>query len=118
MSQGERILILGGGGMVGIQVAREAARELEPAKIIISALTAPEVDEAVAQLRDEAKKEKWDVEVVAAPGDVFLASDLQGKPRGELTRDPKLFDELFRDIFAPDADAYANSFLRKMLKGY
>jgi hypothetical protein len=115
LKKGERILILGGGGMVGIQVAREAARELKPARIIISALTAPEVDEAVALLRDEAKKEAWDVEIVAAPGDVFLASDLQGKPRGELTHDPKLFDELFRDIFAPDADTYANSFLRKML---
>ncbi len=118
MTQGERILILGGGGMVGIQVAREAARELRPSQIIISALTAPEVDEAVALLRDEAKKETWDVEIVAAPGDIFLASDLQGKPRGELVRDSKLFDELFRDIFAPDADAYEGSFLRNMLIEY
>ncbi len=115
MTRGDRILILGGGGMVGIQVAREAARELRPSQIIISALTAPEVDEAVSLLRDEAKKEKWDVEIVAAPGDIFLASDLQGKPRGELVRDPALFDELFREIFAPAADSYEGSFLRKML---
>jgi hypothetical protein len=101
--------------MVGIQVAREAARELRPSQIIISALTAPEVDEAVALLREEAARESWNVEIVAAPGDIFLASDLQGKPRGELVRDDALFDELFRDIFAPAADAYDSSFLRKML---
>ena len=118
MKRGERVLILGGGGMVGIQVAREAARELQPARIIISALTAPEVDEAVALLRDEAKREKWNVEIVAAPGDIFLASGLQGKPRGELVRDARLFEELFRDIFAPDAESYESSFLRKMLVDY
>ena len=33
----ERILILGGGGMVGLQVAREAARELQPSLIVLSA---------------------------------------------------------------------------------
>jgi hypothetical protein len=115
VKRGERVLILGGGGMVGLQVAREAARELRPSQIIISALTAPEVDEAVALLREEAKRERWDVEIVAAPGDIFLASDLQGKQRGELVRDSKLFDELFHDIFAPDAESYQSSFLRKTL---
>ena len=47
------LLILGGAGMVGLQVAREAVRELHPARIVISALTGREVDEAITTLRAE-----------------------------------------------------------------
>ncbi|HVR43467.1 MAG TPA: hypothetical protein VMS56_08475 [Thermoanaerobaculia bacterium] len=115
MNGGQRILILGGAGMVGLQVAREAARELHPSEIIISALTRAEVDDAIAILRGESEREGWTFGLTAAPGDIFIPAALQDKPRGELVRDPVLFEELFRDIFAPDAVAYENSFLRNML---
>ena len=41
--------------MVGVQVAREAVRELHPMRIVISSLTQREVDEAVAILRAETR---------------------------------------------------------------
>ncbi|MGH9457033.1 MAG: hypothetical protein ACRD2J_05260 [Thermoanaerobaculia bacterium] len=110
-----KILILGGGGMVGLQVAREAARELRPSEIVISALSAREVDDAIAILREESQREGWTFRLTPAPGDVFLRDSLQGIPREDLVSDRRLFEELFRDIFAPDADAYASSFLRKIL---
>lgn len=116
MTSGPRILILGGAGMVGLQVAREAARELQPSEIVISALTGREVNEALETLRREAAEQKWPFALTGAPGDIFLPESLQGTPRPQLVQDRKLFDELFHDIFAPGVDAYDASFLRGMLR--
>src|SRR5947208_14265458 len=51
------ILILGGAGMVGLQVAREAARELSPKKIVIASLREEEVRDAIAFLGPEVEAE-------------------------------------------------------------
>jgi hypothetical protein len=99
------ILILGGAGMVGLQVAREAVRELHPARIVISALTQREVDEAIGNLRAETN----DVEFVGAAGDIFLPQSLQGIDRAELIADRGHFDELF-------AGSYENSALVKLIQ--
>ena len=90
---GGTILILGGAGMVGLQVAREAVRELHPARIVISALTQNEVDEAIAVLRNETR----DVEFVPAAGDIFLPQSLQGIDRAELIANRKHYDALFSE---------------------
>jgi len=79
--------------MVGLQVAREAVRELKPQRIVISALTQREVDEALAILR----RETSDVEFAGAAGDIFLPQSLQGIDRSELIANRKHFDELFSD---------------------
>src|SRR5438552_4010158 len=90
---GGTILILGGAGLVGLQVAREAVRELHPARIVISALTQNEVDEAIAVLRNETR----DVEFVPAAGDIFLPQSLQGIDRAELIANRKHYDALFSE---------------------
>ncbi len=107
---GERILILGGGGMVGLQVAREAARELQPSLIVLSALTQPEVDAAIAVLKSETKG----IDLVGVSGDIFIPESLQGKNRAELIGNRKWFDELFAEIFSPDAD-YTESALYQLI---
>jgi hypothetical protein len=107
----ETILILGGGGMVGLQVAREAARELQPSRIIISALTEAEVDAAIAILSRETKG----IELVGVSGDIFIPESLQGKNRAELIANRKYFDELFAEIFSPDAD-YTESALFQLIE--
>ena len=112
------MLILGGAGMVGLEVAREAARELSPKQIIISALTQREVDEALEILRADVKKYGWNVELIAAPGDIFIPQSLQGKNRGDILRDPQLFDELFDEIFSPEPDAYKSSALYALLERF
>src|SRR5205809_5320363 len=93
MDSSNTLLILGGAGMVGLQVAREAIRELKPKRIVISSLTQREVDEALAILRAETH----DVEFVGAAGDIFLPQSLQGIDRAELIANRKHFDELFSD---------------------
>jgi len=96
MDSTNTLLILGGAGMVGLQVAREAIRELKPKRIVISALTQREVDEALAILRAETH----DVEFAGAAGDIFLPQSLQGIDRAELIANRKHFDELFSDASA------------------
>ena len=108
----DTILILGGAGMVGEQVAREAARELQPARIVICALTQREVDDAVALL----KPEMPGIELVPAAADIFLPQSLQGRDRGELVADRATFDVLFDEIFSSDPEAYAGSALYRMIE--
>ncbi len=109
----ETILILGGGGMVGLQVAREAARELDPKRIVISALTKPEVDDAIKVLRNETGH----IEVVGVAGDIFIPESLQGKNRAETIANKADFDALFAEIFAPDVD-HTTSALYQLIDRY
>ncbi len=112
-SAGETILILGGGGMVGVQVAREAARELQPSRIVISALTQAEVDSATEVL----SKETTSIDLVGVAGDIFIPEKLQGKSRASLIGNQEDFDALFAEIFSPDAD-YTESALFQLIDRY
>jgi hypothetical protein len=94
--------------MVGLQVAREAIRELAPSRIIISALRREEVDEAIGILSSETK----DVAFVGAPGDIFIPAALQGIDRADLIARREYFDQLFAEIFSPDADPNESAFVQ------
>jgi hypothetical protein len=113
-----RVLILGGGGMVGLQVAREIAKKLNPEQIIISALTRGEVDEAISTLRKEGAEQNWRAEFVPEAGDIFLPKALKGKSRRELITDSELFDALFEDIFSSDTRAWRTSGINVLLEQY
>lgn len=114
----ERVLILGGGGMVGVEVAREAARELKPREIIISALTKDEVDGAIRDLEANARDAGWTVQFTPAPGDIFLPTALQGHSRHELVTKKEWFDILFEDIFSSNPNAYKSSGLYQLVEKF
>jgi hypothetical protein len=105
------LLILGGAGMVGLQVAREAARELRPRRIVIASLREEEVAEAIAFLREELH----DVDLVGAAGDIFLPQSLQGRRRADIVADAAAYDELFHETFSRDAD-YSKSALFRLME--
>lgn len=105
------ILILGGAGMVGMQVAREAARELRPSRIVIASLRDEEVRDAIDFLRPQIEG----VELVGASGDIFIPQSLQGRRRDEIVRDRASYEELFTEIFSRDAD-YRKSALWKLIE--
>lgn len=105
------VLILGGAGMVGLQVARESARELRPQKIVIASLREQEVNEAIEFLSKELPA---DVELVGAAGDIFLPESLQGRRRADIVSNTSDYHELFTEIFSRNAD-YRKSSLYKLI---
>lgn len=118
MRKAQKVLILGGGGMVGLQVAREIARELNPGEIVISALTQGEVDEALGTLSGEAKSAGWSTRFSGVAGDIFLPVALQKKNRADLTRDRESYDILFDDIFSSHPDGYRKSSLYQLIDAH
>jgi hypothetical protein len=107
----DTVLILGGGGMVGIQVAREVARELQPAKIVLAAVSEAEVLEAIAFLRDEIGAER----LVAEWGNIFVPEELKLVRREEIASDPQKYDLLFGSVFERDSD-HRQSALYKIIQ--
>jgi FlaA1/EpsC-like NDP-sugar epimerase len=53
MKRDQCVLVLGGAGLVGSQIVREIARELEPERIVIASLYRGEVREFVHDLLRE-----------------------------------------------------------------
>lgn len=96
--------------MVGVQVAREAARELHPSRIVVASLTEREVREAV----DALKAEIGDVEIIGAPGNIFLPQSLQGVDRAAILSNRKNYDALFNEIFSREVD-YKESALFQLI---
>jgi len=99
------ILILGGGGMVGIQVARECARELRPAKMVIAAVEEQQAMDAIAFLRPQIASE---IELIPEWGSVFVPEDLKDTPRDQLVQGAnfeKIFDAVFRRAATAESSA-------------
>lgn len=115
--QDHTFLILGGGGMVGIQVARRICKYQHPEKMVIVSLYQEEVREAVTAL----EKEYPDVNFVGFWGDVFVRAefntrDRQGRlRRADLLRDPQYRAELYEDLFGDTEAAYQRSQLVQLI---
>jgi hypothetical protein len=106
------ILLLGGAGLVGTQVAREVARRLNPVKIIIASLYQREVREAITLL----KKEFPEVEWVGVWGDVFVREGLSGAKRRDLLQSQRSRDELYDDLMGDLDEAYSRSRLVLLIR--
>ena len=99
--------------MVGVQVARQAASELRPSRIVIASLTEAEVNDAVASLRSEID----DVEFVGAAGNIFLPQSLQGVDRADILSNREHYDALFNEIFSREVD-FKKSALFQLVERY
>ncbi len=106
------ILLLGGAGLVGTQVARQIAREVTPSKIIIAALYQREVRESLALLR----KEFREIEFSGAWGDVFVRADFTVEKRAALLQSAPRRADLYSDLFADLDAAYARSRLVQLIR--
>lgn len=107
-------LLLGGAGLVGLQVARAVAREIEPQRVVIASLYQKEVRDALAQLNKEFPTVDW----VGVWGDGFLRSEFVQMRRRELLDSPArraaLYDDLFGDLDA----AYERARLTEVIRTY
>ncbi|MCA1620241.1 MAG: hypothetical protein LC795_13225 [Acidobacteria bacterium] len=116
----ETFLLLGGGGMVGRQVAYEIARELGPRRIIICALTQGEADDAVEYV----SRDYPNVNVRGVAGNVFVrhewnpSSGQEAVRPGQLTETAERRRALYEDTFGEVGAAYERSELVWLIKEF
>ena len=114
---GETVLLLGGSGLVGFQVARRMASEIAPRRIVIVALGAEEVQSGIDRLRPFAPG----IEIDGYFGDVFGRGDLthvgeRAPTRSRNRDDAQTRHEIFRDTYVDFDGAFAASSLVRLLK--
>jgi len=108
------VLILGGAGLIGFEIARAVAREIEPQLLVIGGLVEREVQEALAALRAEFPHRKLE----GVWGDVFLRTEDRGLPRRQLIEDPVRRGALFEDLFGDLERAYERSWLVALIRRF
>jgi hypothetical protein len=112
MKHDETYLLLGGAGLVGSQITREIARQLEPKKIIVASLFRGEVREFLQEVRKEFPR----VQFVGAWGDVFLRREFSLERRSRILQSQLRRDAVFEDIFGNLQDAYERSGLVQLIE--
>ncbi len=94
------ILLLGGAGLVGAQVARQISRDVRPDKIVVASLYQREVRDTIEPL----EKEFPEIQYVGVWGDVFVRDEFTLERRAALlqsgARRADLFDDLLGDVDA------------------
>jgi hypothetical protein len=105
-------LILGGAGLVGIQVCRQIMAELRPGRIIVASLLAHEAEAACAALRDEFGRQ---VPLVPAHGNLFVPSDMATLGRGQILADPALRRRLLDFLYGDFEHAYQSNHLVRLI---
>ena len=110
----ERIMILGGSGLVGFQIARKLARELEPKVIFIVTLHQETMREALQQLRKEFPKVTFD----GSWGNIFLRSKWRGRGLEDIRHHPELLNELVRDLFGPRERTGEKNLLGELVRNH
>ena len=106
------ILVLGGAGLVGSQIVREIAREMEPARIIVASLYRGEVREFL----HDARREFCNVEFIGAWGDVFVRDEFMEENRRRLMQVRARRDALYQDLFGGLEEASARSGLAQLIR--
>ncbi len=105
------ILLLGGAGLVGAQVARQLSRDIAPDKIVVASLYQREVRETIEPL----EKEFPGVEYVGVWGDVFVRGDFTRERRAALLSSADRREDLYDDLLGDLDAAYARSRLVQLI---
>ncbi len=94
-----RVVILGGSGLVGMAIARELL-PLEPALLVISALSQREAEEGVTELRQQ-----WpNARIVAEWGNLFAPLAFKDAGRDRMLDDPAARGAMLDELFGPLGD--------------
>lgn len=107
-------LILGGGGLVGQQVAYRIANDLSPERIVIASLYASEVRDTLNKM--ERLFGDRSIQFEGVSGNVFVRSEFADKPRQWLLGDDSRRQALFDDLLGPISDAYGRSRLVEIVR--
>jgi len=107
-----RFLVLGGGGLVGVEIAKRIGSELDPECIVVVARR----EASVARTTETLRRLYPEVEFVGEWGDVFLRDEYCRRDRAELLNDPAYRDGIFADVLGPLDEAYERSRLASLLR--
>ena len=111
MASDKTILLLGGAGLVGVQVARQIAHDIQPDKIILASLYQREIREVMTPLEKEFPKLK----LIGVWGDVFVRADFTDEKRATLLASPERRADLFDDLLGNLDETYARSRLVQLI---
>lgn len=114
MNGDRTILVLGGAGLVGAQIVRHIARELEPERIVVASLFRGEVREFLHDVRREFPQ----VNFTGAWGDIFVRDEFMLEKRRRLLQSQPRREMLYDDLFGPLDDAYGRSGLVQLVGQY
>jgi len=93
----ETVVILGGYGLVGIQIARNLCQQRSPKKLVLASLFEHEAARAISEISAEFP----DTEVVGAHGNIFVRREYAYLPPSELLTDEQRILQIYRDTFEP-----------------
>ncbi|HHO52973.1 MAG TPA: hypothetical protein ENK18_19375 [Deltaproteobacteria bacterium] len=97
-------LILGGAGLVGLQVCRRILADLEPRRLVVASLLRAEAEAAVQRLRTELGDDR--AELVPAWGNLFVPTDLASAHRREVLSDPATRRRMLEWLYGDFETAY------------
>ena len=106
-------LILGGAGLVGLQVCRHIIFRLQPRRIVVASLRKEEAKEACRKLEEEFGDK---VAFVPEYGNLFVPTDLSGEGRSELLNDHKKRKRLLVELYDDFESAYQKNHLVQIIK--
>lgn len=106
-------LILGGAGLVGLQVCRHIVSTLKPKRIVVASLTLEEAQAACDQLRAELGDA---AAFVPESGNLFVPTDLSATSRGEMLKDPARRQRLLAALYDDFDAAYKDNHLVSMIR--
>jgi hypothetical protein len=112
MKGNECFLLLGGVGLVGSQIVREIARELEPKKLVVAGLFRGEVREFLHDVR----REFPNVEFIGAWGDIFVRHAFTLERRRRLLQSRNYREMLYDDLYGHLEEAYGRSALAQLIQ--
>jgi hypothetical protein len=92
---GETVVILGGYGLVGMQIARMIAKNRNPGKIVIASLFQQEALNAIEELKEEFPE----LQLECCHGNVFVREEYSQLSRSALLSNEKRIIQLYEDTF-------------------
>ena len=106
-------LILGGAGLVGLQVCRQLTEKLAPRRIVVASLVQHEAEQACRTLEAEFGDA---IAFVPAWGNLFVPSDLANLSRRRILEDGKLREELLQILYGPFEAGYQTNHLVNLIR--
>ena len=106
-------LILGGAGLVGLQVCRHIVQRMQPRRIVVGSLLEHEAVAACQALEGEFGDQ---VAFVPAWGNLFVPADVANAPRGEILADASARRRLLAALYDDFEAAYRDNHLVRLIR--